>query len=188
MRTHRHLVEYCSVLDALSEGGCPLCRVLKEFQAFRLQNQAESDTRSLCNFHAWGLAAVQDAVSAAQVFIALVDRPAGEDGDHPTCRICEDVHTEENQRIREFADAIRTAEVGRWLNSSPALCIPHGIKLKKHVPLGYSVHIDEIMASTRRTLIHELKHLRDEHARDRSGWGVLGRAAEFLVAQRGLKG
>ena len=188
MRTHRHLVEYGSVLDALLEAGCPFCRVLKDFQASRLQSRARTETRSLCNFHAWGLAAVQDAVSAADVFIGLVDRSHREVGEQQSvCSICEEVLTEEDLRMGEFAGAIRSTQVSRWLNSNPALCSQHGVTLKKRVPIGFAVHIEEVMANTRRTLVIELKHLRDEHATDRSGWGVLGRAAEFLVAQRGLK-
>ncbi|HUD56395.1 MAG TPA: hypothetical protein VMR02_14295 [Terracidiphilus sp.] len=36
-------------------------------------------------------------------------------------------------------------------------------------------------------LKEELDQLRNEQSQDRSGWGALGRAAEFLVSQRGLR-
>jgi predicted dithiol-disulfide oxidoreductase (DUF899 family) len=96
VRTHRQLVVYQSILQVLHESGCPLCSFLKEYQAARLQKRSESETHRRCNFHAWGLAAVQDAPAAAQAFI--------------------------------------------------------------------------------------------EPGTDRSGWGALGRVAEFLVSQRGLQG
>ena len=73
MRTHRQLVVYQSILQVLQESGCPFCRFLKEFQAARLQNHPKESIHRLCNFHAWGLAAVQNAPAAAQVFIKLVD-------------------------------------------------------------------------------------------------------------------
>jgi hypothetical protein len=39
----------------------------------------------------------------------------------------------------------------------------------------------------RKQLKEELDQLRKEPSQDRSGWGALGRAAEFLVSQRGLR-
>ncbi len=61
MRTHRHLVIYESILQTLNEPGCPFCRFLKEFQAARLQSPKDVAIHHVCNFHAWGLAAVRDA-------------------------------------------------------------------------------------------------------------------------------
>ena len=76
MRTQKQLVFYQSILEVLQEPGCPFCRFLKEFQAARLQNHPKQDIHRLCNFHTWGLAAVQNALTAAEVFINLVDEPA----------------------------------------------------------------------------------------------------------------
>ncbi len=75
MRTHRQLVIYQSILQVLHEPGCPFCRFLKEYQAGRLQKRLESETHRLCNFHACGLAAVQDAPAAAQAFIGMLGEP-----------------------------------------------------------------------------------------------------------------
>jgi hypothetical protein len=76
MRTQKQLVFYQSILEVLQESGCPFCRFLKEYQAARLQHHSEHDIHHLCNFHTWGLAAVQNALTAAEVFIHLVDDPA----------------------------------------------------------------------------------------------------------------
>jgi hypothetical protein len=43
------------------------------------------------------------------------------------------------------------------------------------------------MENCRRKLKEELDQLRNEPGMDRNGWGALGRAAEFLVSQRGLR-
>jgi hypothetical protein len=49
-----------------------------------------------------------------------------------------------------------------------------------------AARIDTIIENYRQQLAQELEHLRDEKELDRAGWGALGRAAEFLVSQRGL--
>jgi predicted dithiol-disulfide oxidoreductase (DUF899 family) len=118
VRTHRQLVVYHSILQVLHESGCPFCKFLKEYQTARLQNRSDVETRCLCNFHTWGLAAVQDAPAAAQAFIRFAMR------------------------------------------------------------FGWNYH---------QQLKEELDQLRNEQSQDRSGWGALGRPAEFLVSQRGLR-
>ena len=110
MRTQKQLIFYQSILDVLDEPGCPFCRFLKEYQAARLQNHQES-IRRLCNFHAWGLAAVQNAPAAAQVFIKLVDEPAPISSDDALCDICKDVFAEEDRQIREFVGCIHRGVV-----------------------------------------------------------------------------
>jgi predicted NUDIX family NTP pyrophosphohydrolase len=66
------------------------------------------------------------------------------------------------------------------------LCIPHGLKLRRQVPPVLAARVDAIVENYRLQLAVELQHLRDEPESDRTGWGALGRAAEFLVSQRGL--
>lgn len=187
VRTHRQLVVYESILQALQEPGCPFCRFLKEFQAERLQNHPQENIHHLCNFHAWGFAAVQNAANAADVFIHLIDKCSNAASDEAGCRICEEVLAEENLRIREFASHWKQAEVTLWLRNDAVLCMPHGLKLKQQAPLALAMRVDEIVSRNRQLLAEQLEHLRDEHGPDRSGWGALGRAAEFLVAQRGLR-
>jgi hypothetical protein len=186
MRTQKQLVFYQSILDVLQESGCPFCRFLKEYQAARLQHHSEHDIHHLCNFHTWGLAAVQNALTAAEVFIHLVDDPAKISSDASACDICMEVTAEEDRRIREFVGCINRADVSDWLRGAPVLCIPHGIKLRHQVQPVVAARIDTIIEHCRRQLTQELQSLRDTPEADRLGWGSLGRAAEFLVSQRGL--
>ena len=181
----KQLVLYQSILEVLNESGCPFCRFLKEFQAARLQLHSDQNIHHLCNFHTWGLAAVQNALTSAQVFIRLVDEPTpilNEDG----CDICKEISAEEDRRIREFVGCIHRRDVAGWLRGAPVLCIPHGTKLRQQVQPVDAAHIDAIIENCRRQLTQELQNLRDTPEADRTGWGSLGRAAEFLVSQRGL--
>jgi hypothetical protein len=186
MRTQKQLVFYESILDVLQESGCPFCRFLKEYQAARLQHHSEHEIHHLCNFHTWGLAAVQNALTAAQVFINLVDEPALVPNDAVPCDICREVSAEEDRRMREFVSCIYRTDVSDWLRTSAVLCIPHGIKLRRQVQPVIAARIDTIIENCRRQLTQELQSLRERPEADRLGWGSLGRAAEFLVSQRGL--
>jgi hypothetical protein len=186
MRTQKQLVFYESILELLPEPGCPFCRFLKEYQAARLQNRLEKDTHRLCNFHTWGLAAVQNALTSAQVFIKLVDEPAPTSKEVTVCDICNEISAEEDRRIREFVSCIHRADVAHWLRTNAVFCIPHGIKLRRQVQPIVAARIDTIIENRRQQLTQELQELRDKPEAERPGWGSLGRAAEFLVSQRGL--
>jgi hypothetical protein len=186
VRTHRQIVVYDSIHQVLHESGCPFCRLLKEFQATLLQNHAAEDLHHLCNFHAWGLAAVQDAPSAAEAFIKLLDETLPESSGDAACDLGIEVHTEEELRLHELASCILQPEVSHWLRSRAILCVQHAAKLRLKVSFVLIPQIDTIVQNSRRQLIDELHELCSEPEPDRSGWGALGRAAEFLVSQRGL--
>lgn len=187
MRSHRQLVVYESILQALHEHSCPFCRFLKEFQAARLQNPHQPELHRLCNFHAWGLAAVQSAPTAAKAFIRLLQEPAPGSNGSSGCDICKEVIAEEDLRIRELVSCVDRREVSHWLRADAVLCIPHAIKLRQKLPLVLTPRIDTIIRNYREQLTEELRNLRDDPGPDRTGWGALGKAAEFLVAQRGLR-
>jgi hypothetical protein len=189
MRRHRQLVLYQSILQVLHETGCPFCRLLKEFQADRLQKHAEGELHHLCNFHAWGLAAVQDAPVAARIFLRLVDEAAPLSNGVAACDVCDEVVAEEDLRIREFGSCLSRSDVSHWLRTDATLCIPHAMKLRRKIPLSIAPRIDALIVDYRKHLAEDLQQLRDEHEPepDRTGWGAVGRAAEFLVSQRGLR-
>lgn len=188
MRTHKQLVTHQSILQVLPEHGCPFCRFLKEFQAAHLQDRRDKEIRHLCNFHTWGLAAVQDAPDAARVFLNLLEEPAPLSNGNPGCDICREIIAEEDLRIREFVRCLAREEVSHWLRTKAVLCLPHGIKLRRQVSGVLISRIDAIIGNYRQKLAQELLQLSKEPEIDRTGWGSLGRTAEFLVAQRGLRG
>ncbi len=189
MRRHKQHVVYQSILPVLHESGCPFCRFLKEFQAERLQKHTEGQLHHLCNFHVWGLAAVQEAPDAARIFLKLVDEAAPLSNGTSACDICNEVLKEEDLRIREFLSCLHRAEVTEWLRTSGNLCIPHGLKLRPGLPPAFIPRIDSMMEACRKQLSADLAQLRDEWLPEsnRIGWGAVGRAAEFLASQRGLR-
>ncbi len=187
MRTHWQLVVYQSILQVLHEPGCPFCKFLNEFQAGRLQNRLDVETHRLCSFHAWGLAAVQDAPAAAQAFIEILNELKSTHNGTQECDICHEVRAEEDLRIRELATCLHRSDVVDWLRKDVILCIPHATKLRRQVPPFLAQRIDAIVQNCRQQLKDELDQLRNEPGMNRSGWGALGRAAEFLVSQRGLR-
>ncbi|HVC89706.1 MAG TPA: hypothetical protein VND66_03690 [Acidobacteriaceae bacterium] len=188
MRTHKQLVTHQSILQVLPESGCPFCRFLKEFQTARLQNHPKQEISHLCNFHTWGLAAVQDAPAAAHVFLKLLEETPSFSNGSSGCDICREILAEEALRIREFVSCLAREEVSHWLRTKAVLCLPHGLKLRRQVSGVLISQIDTIIGSYRRQLAEELLQLSKEPEADRTGWGSLGRTAEFLVAQRGLRG
>jgi hypothetical protein len=101
--------------------------------------------------------------------------------------LCKEVTAEEDLRIRELATCLHRPAVADWLRKEAVLCIPHATKLRRHVPLPLASRIDTIVQNCREQLKEELDQLRHEPGTDRSGWGALGRVAEFLVSQRGLR-
>ncbi len=187
MRTRRQLVMYRSILEVLHEPGCPLCRFLKEFQAGRLQNRSEMETRGLCNFHAWGLAAAQDAPAAAEASIGILNEAVSIANGTQACDVSNEVKAEEDLRTRELATCLHRPDVAVWLRTEAVLCIPHAAKLRRQLSPILASEIDAIVQNCRSQLKEDLDHLRGEPSMDRSGWGALGRAAEFLVSQRGLR-
>ena len=189
MRKHSQLVVYHSILPVLHQPGCPFCRLLKDFQADRLQKHAQGELHHLCNFHVWGLAAVKDAPDAAKIFLDLVNEAAPSSAGAASCDVCREVVQEEDLRVREFLSCLERPEVTQWFRAGGTLCIPHGLKLRSGMPPALVSRIDSMMESYRRQLSADLQHLRDEWMPEsnRSGWGAVGRAAEFLAGQRGLR-
>jgi len=73
------------------------------------------------------------------------------------------------------------------LKSHGSLCLEHVRKLKEYVPLKHQRLLDEAVERNRAELRQELMTFREQVRQGpHAGGGLLGRAAEFLVGQRGL--
>ncbi|HTZ56879.1 MAG TPA: hypothetical protein VMB49_02230 [Acidobacteriaceae bacterium] len=184
MRANR-LMNYTSILQVLGESGCPFCRFMKDFQAGALQKTGTRRIEHLCNFHTWGLAAMQKAPLAAELFLNLLEKESRASPGSP-CDICIMLWEEEDRRVREFIACLDQRLVVQWIGSQAVLCSIHGEKLKKCAPLLIASTIETIIERYRKQLADELAKLRDGNKSETANWGLLGHAAEFLASQRGL--
>jgi len=184
MRANK-IMNYTSILQVLGDSGCPFCRFLKDFQAAALQSPGKTQIHHLCNFHTWGLAAMQRAPFAAELFLTLLEEDPRASPNLP-CDICLLLWQEEDLRIREFISCLNHKLVAQWLRSQATLCLIHGPKLKQGAPPVLASTIQTVMERYRKQLAEDLEKLREEYRSDTANWGLLGHAAEFLASQRGL--
>jgi hypothetical protein len=181
MRANK-VISYRSILEVLYEPGCPFCRFMKDVQASALQNPGSAKIDRLCNFHTWGLAAMQRASAAAELFLSLLQKEARAS----PCSVCVLLREEEDRRIQEFIHCLNRRQVIDWLQTRAVLCSVHGEKLQRSAPPLLAATILKVLERYRKRLVENLEKLRDDPQPESPNWGLLGHAAEFLVSQRGL--
>jgi hypothetical protein len=184
MRTHA-VKDYDSVLQVLSEPGCPICAFLRNVQTRLLQRGEIEEFVMLCNPHAWALAAVRDSATAAPIFHALMRQSS--QPEHRECSVCIRLDQEETLRSQELLASLGRRRVLEWVQRKGILCLPHGMKMLEDASEPGRVLINTILDSRRRELEKALGQLMigAGHSDSEHG-GVLGRAAEYLVSQRGI--
>ena len=184
MRAHE-IKHFDSVLQALSEPGCPLCVFLKNVQTRLVQEGQSSDFIRLCNAHAWAVAAVRETRTAAQIFLSLLEGRSSIDTHE--CSICLRLAQEEILRTRELLASLERRSVLEWITKQGIICFPHGRRLRSEASAPALALIEQLLDRTALELETELRQLLREASRSGSQQsGLLGRAAEYLVAQRGI--
>lgn len=179
-----HKVEhYRSVLDAASETGCQLCRYMRNYQAKCIQGDLDPAPKSICNFHAWSLAAVHDRMDASRVFLYLLSSQSL--GVEAECEICLRVEEETAAQLQLLASTFTKVPAEMRLNLKGELCLPHARQLCKRLPAAYVSAIEAALEQYRKGLVMALRS-QQRNDFDSSGWGILGHVAEFLTGQRGL--
>jgi hypothetical protein len=181
----REIKNYESVLQLLGEPGCPICAFLKNTQANLLQSETDAELPKLCNAHMSGIAAVRPTAAAAKLFISLLEQQA----EYPTdqCSFCMRLAEEEFIRLKELAGSFHMRSVMAWFKHHGVLCLPHGLKLREEAPPLIRPMIQLVLTRRSSELRMALAQLMTEAARgNTSQSGVLGKAVEYLVAQRGL--
>ncbi len=171
--------------DALAEDACPLCQFLKEFQSAQLRSLNGGATRYLCNYHLWSVAAVSEVKAAAEIFLGFLANSNPKESH--TCDLCNWVEEEERKRVEEFSGYLIRPEFKKWLQEYGTLCLPHSRKLLPIVPQDLQEDIHRAVQRYSDGLKHKLTTVLNlaKEGKPYHG-GVLGRAAEFLAAQRGL--
>lgn len=184
MRVHA-VKGYDSVLQVLSEPGCPICAFLKNAQSKLLQEAEVTEFIGLCNTHAWALAAVRRSAPAAEIFLSLINNSA--DMEHRECSVCMRLGQEEVLRIHELLAALDRPHVLDWIAKKGVLCLPHGLKIQAEASHSARILVDRILARRRSELEEALAAFALANDDSESGHGgTLGKAAEYLVSQRGL--
>lgn len=183
-----------SINEALTKGSCPVCGILKDFQwTLTETTQPQADLR-LCNFHGWALVRSRGKLSRStpgecvtNVFLAMLKKPPAAKVGTDECSLCRHVLEEEISRLRELAHKLQSGMFAQWMKTQGTLCIDHAEKLKEFVPIRLRTLVDEIVERNRAELEQELEAFLEQLRHGiHEGGGLLGRAAEFLVGQRGL--
>jgi len=172
------------------KGSCAVCSAVKHFHE-SLPGRLRTEARpQLCNFHAWLLAKSAQAEVAASLFLNALrtEERIATSASPSSCTGCAKIHEEEVERLKEVTGELeRNSLTALWLKEHARFCLRHTLQLKKQVPASLRKTLDEMGAKGAAELELELrKFLQQARQGDHSGGGVLGRAAEFLVAQRGI--
>jgi hypothetical protein len=174
---------------ALAKGHCPICALLAEFQDRFIDGTGITRVSSLCNFHAWAVAKAAPPDLASQVFHHLVEQSGNSSvrSGETSCDVCKQIRDEDRTRTEEMIVQLKNASTRQWMNLQGSFCLAHAQKLASALPPELRDVVGEIMNRNRKELLDELNALRVGLKRgDRTGWGSLGRAAEFLASQRGI--
>jgi len=105
------------------------------------------------------------------------------------CDFCADLRREEEARLHELVESMKAPSFVGWMRQSGTLCLWHAERLTQKLPMNSRRVVAEILARTAEELQKDLEKCAVQAKQGQhSGGGVLGRAAEFLVCQRGIPG
>lgn len=183
MRAHS-VKHYNSIVQVLSEAGCPICAFLKNVQSKLVQESQIDEVVALCNHHAWAIAAVRERVQAAKIFLALIEK--SRQGERRECSICIRLEQEETLRIQELLASLEQHHVLEWIEKRGVLCIPHAFRMYEDASEAGRALIDRVLNRSQDALGRMLRESLVDAMRDSEHAGLLGKAAEYLVSQRGV--
>lgn len=176
------------IASALAKGSCPVCSVMKAFQTQILEGRGVEEPSLLCNFHAWGLAKSAPAEIVAGAYLRALrgGSPPPNSASGVGCDICRQMHKEEEIRLAELERELNRPTLKEWMRQQGCLCLRHAEGLLER-PGPHQALIREIVTRNAAELEQELAAFYANVRQGKhSGGGVLGRAAEFLVSQRGI--
>jgi hypothetical protein len=180
-----------AVSEAVARGTCPVCTVLRHRQTQLIEEKGIPNAAHLCNHHAWSLARSAPAAVASEVFLQSLyarqhDEMRSEVG---KCDFCQTLREEEAGKLKELVEKLKTPVFLEWMRINGTLCLRHAGKVADRLPNEARAAIAELLSRTLTELEQDLEEY-SKIARQgaHEGGGVLGRAAEFLVCQRGIPG
>ena len=177
------------IAQILAKGNCPICAALKVFQDGLLESPRTVEFAHLCHHHTWALAKSAPGSVAAESFLRALRlvKEGPQLRRVSNCDLCKRIHEEETTRVEELADDLKRPAVLEWMRRHGTVCARHVHALSEQVPAHLRKDVAAILQRTITELNQELKTFLD-HTKGglHTGGGVLGRAAEFLAAQRGI--
>jgi len=174
-----------AIAQALAKGSCPVCSVLKQFVEDLVENFRPDQATSTCKTHTWALAKTAPAEAVVNSFLKTIG--ARVSGEPCACGICLLKEQEESERLDELAAEMKHRRMIEWFERHGSLCLEHAEKLREHLPEQLQPLVGGIVARNITELREELDSFRElRREGHREGWGLLGRAAEFLAGPRGL--
>jgi hypothetical protein len=179
-----------SITSIAARNACPVCVALREFQNELLKHLRPEECHRFCNTHGWVVANSAPAESAVTIFLNAVLsqtwRPASPVSDE--CDLCNRMQEEKERRLGEIVDQLQEPRLRSWLHDYGMLCSRHGRDVMAKLPEPLQKSVQELITSNRREIAETLEDfLQRVKQGSHVGGGVLGRAAEFLVAQRGIE-
>lgn len=135
-----------------------------------------------------GFAAAVNVENAAKIFLNVLRHGSvAASTTSPQCSFCSQLLQQEVVEIKELLDQMKGGLALDWMKQQGTLCRLHADHLRQLAPQKLHSIIDEIVERSSKALETELEALlRRSAAGERTGGGILGRAAEFLTAQRGV--
>jgi len=179
-----------SITSIATRNSCSVCVALREFQNDLLKHLVPQECRRFCNTHGWLAANSAPADSVVTIFLqAILNpdwRPAAPVPEQ--CDLCRKIHEEKVMRLDEIAQQFREPKLRSWLHDHGTLCSRHGHEVMAKLPEPLRDSVQEIMARNGGEIVEVLEGFLERLKEgSHSGGGVLGRAAEYLVGQRGIE-
>lgn len=178
------------ISQGFAKGHCPICSLVAEFQERLIAGTQPAEILTLCNYHAWMIAKGAPADRAAKVFLDLLERSKNSkaSGNDEACTFCEQLRAHELVRLEEMREEFKRPRIQEWMKLHVSFCLKHASQLDHLLTPPMRQLLLETSVRSHNELKQELNILL-EHLRrgDRTGWGVLGRAAEFLTSRRGMR-
>jgi len=179
-----------SITSIASRNACPVCVAMREFQTDLLKRLKPADCQQFCNTHGWVIANSAPAETVATIFLKAIANPAWRPASSISgeCDFCKKMLAEKEKRLGEIVEQLQEPRLRSWLHDYGMLCSRHGREVMSKMPEALRKSIEELIERNSGEIVEILEdYLRRVKQGSHVGGGVLGRAAEFLVAQRGIE-
>ncbi len=169
---------------------CVVCVALRDFQNDLCKHLNPEECHRFCSRHGWMVANATPAVSATAIFLEAITNHdwSPSSGVGGECDVCLKVHDEKERRIAELTEQLRHAKIHSWFHDNGVLCLPHGREVMAQLPTPQGDGVQKLLERNGSEIVELLQdYLERAKGGTHTGGGVLGRAAEFLVAQRDIE-